>query len=125
LSTIGIVENEILFTLLKSILEENLKIGLEIIENSLNEGYDVHQIYRGLVSMLRNMMILKVCRERPLFLYIGEEEYQRLSDMMKGIEYYEIQNMLNYLLKAEDLLKGLFPKVALEIRISISITYRN
>jgi len=35
--------------------------------------------------------------------------------MIKGLEYYEIQNMLNYLLKAEELLKGLFPKVALEI----------
>jgi DNA polymerase-3 subunit gamma/tau len=115
LSTIGIIENEILFTLIRSILDENLKMGLEIIENSLNEGYDVHQIYRGLVSMMRNMMILKVCAERPSFLYIGEEEYQRLTDMMKGLEYYEIQNMLNYLLKAEELLKGLFPKVALEI----------
>jgi DNA polymerase-3 subunit gamma/tau len=115
LSTIGIIENEILFTLIRSILDENLKMGLEIIENSLNEGYDVHQIYRGLVSMMRNMMILKVCAERPSFLYIGEEEYQRLTDMMKGLEYYEIQNMLNYLLKAEELLKGLFPRVALEI----------
>ncbi len=115
LNTIGIIENEILFSLIRSILDENLKMGLEIIENSLNEGYDVHQIYRGLVSMMRNMMILKVCAERPSFLYIGEEEYQRLSDIIKGIEYYEIQNMLNYLLRAEDLLKGLFPKVALEI----------
>jgi DNA polymerase-3 subunit gamma/tau len=115
LSTIGIVENEILFTILRSILEEDLKTGFEIIENSLNEGYDVHQIYRGLVSMLRNMMVLKVCAERPPFLYIGDEEYQRLADMMKGFEYYEIQNMLNCLLKAEDLLKGLFPRVALEI----------
>jgi DNA polymerase-3 subunit gamma/tau len=115
LSTIGIVENDILFTIFSSILDEDLKKGFEIIENSLNEGYDVHQIYRGLVSMLRNMMILKVCSERPSFLYIGEEEFQRLSDMIKGVEYYEIQNMLNYLLKAEDMLKGLFPKVALEI----------
>lgn len=115
LSTIGIVENEILFDILTSVFEENLKAGLESIENALNEGYDVHQIYRGLVSILRNMMILKVCNERPSFLYIGEEEYQRLSDMMKEVEYYEIQNMLNYLLRAEDLLKGLFPKVALEI----------
>ncbi len=60
--------------------------------------------------MLRNMMILKVCGERPTFLYLGEEEYQRLSDMIRGIEYYEIQNMLNYMLKAENLLKGTFPK---------------
>ena len=115
LSTIGIVENEILFNILRSILDGNLKTGLEIIENSLNEGYDVHQIYRGLISMLRNMMVLKVCGERPSFLYVGEEEYERLSEMMKGVEYYEIQNMLNYMLRAEDLMKGLFPKVALEI----------
>ena len=115
LSTIGIVENEILFTILRSVFDGNLKTGLEIIENSLNEGYDVHQVYRGLVAMLRNMMVLKVCSERPSFLYIGEEDYQRLTDMMKGIEYYEIQNMLNYMLNAEDLLKGLFPKVALEL----------
>lgn len=115
LTTIGIVENEILFALVRSILEENLKGGLEIIEKSLNEGYDVHQMYRGMVSILRNMMVLKVCGDRPAFLYIGNEEYERLSDMMKNLEYYEIQNMLNYILKAEDLLKGLFPKVALEI----------
>jgi len=115
LSTIGIVENEILFTILRSVFDGNLKTGLEIIENSLNEGYDVHQVYRGLVAMLRNMMVLKVCSERPSFLYIGEEDYKRLTDMMKGIEYYEIQNMLNYMLNAEDLLKGLFPKVALEL----------
>lgn len=115
LSIVGIVENEILFNILKSVFDGNLKTGLEIIENSINEGYDVHQIYRGLIAMLRNMMILKVCAERPSFLYIGEEEYQRLSDMMKGIEYYEIQNMLNHMLKAEDLLKGLFPRVAIEI----------
>jgi len=115
LGVIGIVENEILYTLFRSIRDENLKMGFEIIENSLNEGYDVHQIYRGLVSMLRNMMILKVCAERPSFLYMSDEEYMRLSDMITGIEYYEIQNMLNYVLKAEDLLKGLFPKVALEI----------
>jgi len=115
LSIIGIIENEILFTLIRSILEENLKMGLEIIEKSLNEGNDVHQIYRGLVSMLRNMMILKICEERPSFLHLADEEYQRLSGIIEQIEYYEIQNMLNYLLTAEDLLKGLFPKIALEI----------
>jgi len=61
------------------------------------------------------MMLIKVCDGIPSFLYIGEEEYKRVSGLLQGIEYYEIQNMLHYLLKAEDLLKGFFPKVSLEV----------
>jgi hypothetical protein len=34
--------------------------------------------------------------------------------MLSNTEYYEIQNMLHYMLKSEDLLRGLFPKVSLE-----------
>ena len=41
-------------------------------------------------------------------------EYQNISEMLKETEYYEIQNMLHYMLKSEDLLRGLFPKVSLE-----------
>jgi DNA polymerase-3 subunit gamma/tau len=115
INIIGIVEREVLYGLLKSILDGNLKKGLEIIDHTLNEGFDVHQIYRGLISMLRNMMVIKVCEGQPDFLYIGDEEYKKLAELMKGLEYYEIQNMLHYVLKAEGLLKGLFPKVSLEI----------
>ncbi|HBA55753.1 MAG TPA: hypothetical protein DCZ04_15210, partial [Syntrophorhabdus aromaticivorans] len=115
ISIIGIVEREVLHGIIQSIFDNSLKTGLEIIEGTLNEGYDVHQIYRGLVEILRHMMILKVWEGLPPFLYMGEEEYTRLSGLMAGLEYYEIQNMLHYLLKAEDLLKGPFPKVSLEI----------
>ncbi|OPY67854.1 MAG: DNA polymerase III subunit tau [Syntrophorhabdus sp. PtaU1.Bin002] len=115
INIIGIVEKEVLHGVIQSIFDNNLKTGLEIIDRTLNEGYDVHQIYRGLVETLRHMMILKVWGGLPPFLYLGEEEYTRLSELMEGLEYYEIQNMLHYLLKAEDLLKGPFPKVSLEI----------
>lgn len=115
INIIGIVERDVLYRIIKSILDGNLKEGLELIEKTLGEGYDAHQIYRGLVSFLRNMMLIKVCEGIPSFLYIGEEEFKRVSGLLQGVEYYEIQNMLHYMLKAEDLLKGLFPKVALEI----------
>ncbi|OPY76090.1 MAG: DNA polymerase III subunit tau [Syntrophorhabdus sp. PtaU1.Bin153] len=115
INIIGIVEKEVLHGIIQSIFDNNLKKGLEIIDRTLNQGYDVHQIYRGLVETLRHMMILKVWESLPPFLYLGEEEYARLSKLMEGLEYYEIQNMVHYLLKAEDLLRGPFPKVSLEI----------
>ena len=89
-------------------------MGLETIERILNEGYDANHLYKGLILFFRNMMIIKVCEGLPSFLYMGEGEYQNIAEMLKETEYYEIQNMLNYLLKSEDLLKGFFPKVSLE-----------
>jgi hypothetical protein len=60
------------------------------------------------------MMIIKVCDGLPTFLTITEAEYQRTVLLLKDLEYYEIQNMLHYLLKSEDLLKGPFPRISLE-----------
>ena len=114
INIIGIVEGEVLHGIVRSIIDEHLKDGLEIIERTLNEGYDANQIYKGLISFLRNMMIIKVCGGLPSFLSMAEGEYQRTSQMLNNIEYYEIQNMLHYMLKSEDLLRGLFPKVSLE-----------
>ena len=103
-----------MFGIVQSIIGEDLKEGLEIIEKTLHEGYDVNQIYKGLLLLLRNMMIIKVYEGLPPFLYMGEEQYQRIGELVKGIEYYEVQNMVHYMLKSEDLLRGLFPKVSLE-----------
>jgi DNA polymerase III subunit gamma/tau len=115
MSVVGIVRREVLHGIVKSILDRDLKTGLELIEGVLNEGYDVYQIYEGLIYFVRNLLILKVCGGVPGFLDVSEEEHERSMMLLKDLEYYEIQNMLNYMLKAEDLLKGTFPKVALEI----------
>jgi hypothetical protein len=61
------------------------------------------------------MMILKVYGSIPPFFYMGEEEYHKIAELLKGIEYYEIQNMLNYMLRSEDMFKGIFQRISLEI----------
>ncbi len=114
INVIGVVESDILFGIVQSIIKEDLKGGLELIEETLNEGYEANQLYKGLITLLRNMMIIKVCNGLPSFLYMGEEQYRQLMDLMQDMEYYEVQNMLHYMLKSEDLLRGLFPRVSLE-----------
>jgi len=112
---IGIVGRDILYRMIKSIFNGDLQKGLETVEESLREGYDVYQVHKGLVTIFRNMMITKACNGIPSFLYISEEESKLLNELLEGVEYYEIQNMLYHLLRSEELLKGLFPKVALEV----------
>jgi DNA polymerase III subunit gamma/tau len=112
---IGIVERDLLYGIVRSIIDGDLKAGFEIIERALNEGNDINQLYKGLVSILRNMLIVKVCKGVPSFLYMGDEEQRKTLDLSERLEYYEIQNLLHYMLKEEDLLKGAFPKISLEI----------
>jgi len=115
ISIIGIIQKDILYRLVTSIFTNDLQKGLETIEEALREGYEVYQIHKGLVMVLRNMMITKACKGIPSFLYVSEEESKQLYELVKEVEYYEIQNMLNYLLRSEELMKGPFPKVSLEI----------
>lgn len=114
INIVGVVESELLHGILESIINEDLKSGLEILEQTLNDGYDINQIFKGLLGLLRNMMIVKVCQGLPSFLYLAEEEYKRVQKLLEGLEYYEIQNMIHYMLKSEGLLRGLFPKISLE-----------
>jgi len=46
---------------------------------------------------------------------MGEDEYKKIVGLMKDIEYYEIQNMLNYMLRSENMFKGVFQRVSLEV----------
>jgi DNA polymerase III subunit gamma/tau len=114
INVIGVVEKDVLYRIVKSILDEDMKLGLATIERVLNEGYDAYNLYEGLITFFRNIMIVKIYEAIPPFIYMGEDEYQNISEMLKETEYYEIQNMLNYLLKAEDLMKGFFPRISLE-----------
>jgi DNA polymerase-3 subunit gamma/tau len=114
INIIGIVGKNIISGIVRSIIGKDLAGGLSAIETTLGEGYDVGQIYRGLVSYLRNMMIVKACNDVPEFISLGEEEEGDLKKLIQGIEYYEIQNMLYYMLRSEDLMRGMFPRIALE-----------
>ncbi len=114
INIIGIVEKNVISGIVRSIIEKDLTGGLSAIESTLGEGFDVGQIYRGLVSYLRNMMIVKACNGVPDFISIGEEEEADLKKLLHDVEYYEIQNMLYYMLRSEDLMRGLFPRIALE-----------
>ncbi len=114
INIIGVVEKEVIHRIVGSLVTKDLKDGLSAIEATLGEGYDVNQVYRGLVSYMRNMMIVKAVGELPDFISMGEDEYRALSALIADVEYYEIQNMLYYMLRSEDLMRGLFPRIALE-----------
>jgi DNA polymerase III subunit gamma/tau len=115
IEVIGVVERDTIYRILQAIVKDEPQTGLELAEQALEQGYDAYQLYKGLIAFLREMLLTKIWEGKPPFVFTEEEESQRILDLMKGLEYYEVQNMLNYALKSEDLIRGVFPRISLEV----------
>ena len=112
---IGVVERQLVYRIVEAVIAQDAKAGLTAIEQTLEQGYDAYQVYKALVSFLRDVLMIRVWEGKPPFLFIDDAEYKQLVELAKPVEYYEIQNLLNYVLQAEDLVRGAFPKISLEI----------
>jgi DNA polymerase III subunit gamma/tau len=116
IDVIGVVEREVALGIIECVIRKDARAGLQLIAGTLECGHDAYQVYKGLVSFLRDMLIIKVWEgAKPAFLFMGDDELKRIHDLALTVEYYEIQNMVNYMLQAEDIVRGVFPKIALEI----------
>ena len=54
--------------------------------------------------------MIKVWHGKPPFVFMDDEEFARSAELIKTLEYYEIQNMVHHMLRAEDLVRGIFPQ---------------
>ncbi|HOP86461.1 MAG TPA: DNA polymerase III subunit gamma/tau [Syntrophorhabdaceae bacterium] len=115
INIIGIIEKDVIYRIVESIFKNNIKKGFEELEAIIDEGYDITQIYNGIVSFFRNLMLIKACGEIPSFVSLGENERERFLDLAGLIDYVMLQEILNELFTASDNLKGPFARLSLEI----------
>jgi DNA polymerase-3 subunit gamma/tau len=115
ITVIGVVQREVAYAIVRSIVERDAKGGIQLIADTLEQGHDAYQVYKGLVSFLRDLLMVKVWDEKPSFVYMDTEEYEKVKTLLSSVEYYDLQNMLHHLLRSEDLVRGMFPKVSLEV----------
>jgi DNA polymerase-3 subunit gamma/tau len=115
IDVIGVVQREVAYGIVKSIVEKDPKEGLALIARTLEEGNDAYQIYKALLSFLRDILMIKLWQGKPSFIFMDDEEYERATALLRPVEYYEIQNMVHHMLKTEDLVRGVLPRVSLEI----------
>jgi len=115
IDVIGVVQREVAYGMVRSVVEKDPRAGLELIGRTLEQGHDAYQVYRGLLSFLRDILMIKMWDGKPPFVFMDDEEYAKAIDLLKSVEYYELQNMVYHLLQAEDLVRGAFPKISLEV----------
>ena len=115
IDVIGVVQREVAYGMVKAVVEKDPRAGLELIGRTLEQGHDAYQVYKGLLSFLRDILMIKMWIGKPPFVFMDDEEYAKATDLLKDIEYYELQNMVHHMLQAEDLVRGAFPKISLEV----------
>ncbi len=115
INIIGIIEKDVIYRIVESIFKNDMKKGFEVLEAIIDEGYDISQIYNGIVSFFRNLMLIKACGEIPPFVSIGENERERFLGLAGSIDYVQLQEILNHLFAVSDNLKGPFARLSLEI----------
>ncbi len=65
-NVLGIVEQDIYFDITDNIINKDLKVGLEISNRIINEGYDFEEFFAGLLEHLRNLLVAKITNSTDL-----------------------------------------------------------
>jgi DNA polymerase-3 subunit gamma/tau len=63
--SIGLIGNELVFTLLKNVLDRNTKDALTIAQNAFNQGVDLKMFLKSLIEMLHALILIQVGVEKP------------------------------------------------------------
>ncbi|OGX07642.1 MAG: DNA polymerase III, subunit gamma and tau, partial [Omnitrophica WOR_2 bacterium GWA2_47_8] len=95
-SLLGLVETDLLFDMTQAIAEKNCARALEVVEEIIEKGKDIKQLYKDLVEHFRNVMVIKIggktlqkLVDYPAAIkdrYLAQSSAISLSDILKTID---------------------------------------
>lgn len=89
--SIGLIGNELVFTLLKHVLERNTKDALVIAQNAFNQGVDLRTLLKSLIEMLHALILVQVGVEKPET-HFSDDELNQIKGLtsVRGLEENEL-----------------------------------
>ena len=104
---LGIVDDDILFQLSKSIHEKDAVSALKMIDRLINEGKDVTQVVLSLIEHFRNLSIVKISKDLNSLIDAGPDRIKRYETeaahfSIEDILYiiYTLSNTLDFIRKS-------------------------
>ncbi|MBU0504028.1 MAG: DNA polymerase III subunit gamma/tau [Candidatus Omnitrophica bacterium] len=102
-SMLGIVEQNALFEIARSIKEKDPKAALELFNRIIDEGKDITQFLNDLIEHFRNLMIAKVSKADPQLIDLPKETCDKLLEQSHDFSLEEIFNVFNILMNAQEM----------------------
>lgn len=127
---LGVVEREAVTDFINHLLEDKATDSLKTMEDSFNQGVSPEAFYENIMSYLREMMILKIIKEREeesgarslmnsLLTKLTKEEVEKIKKQIEKITINEIKEMIDSFYGAGERIKySPIPQLPLEIAVA-------
>ena len=103
---LGTVNIDELFELSQSIIDENTKKSLQILNEFVIWGKDIRNLINELIGHFRNLMVCKVSKDLDDIISLPEEIIERLKEQAKLININDLIRILNILSETQDSMKS-------------------
>ena len=103
---LGTVNIDELFELSQSIIDENTKKSLQILNEFVIWGKDIRNLINDLIDHFRNLMVCKVSKDLDEIISLPEESIERLKSQSDNININDLIRILNALSETQDSMKS-------------------
>lgn len=115
---LGTVNDEILFGFAETVINKDPAKGMEIIEDIVSKGKDIHQFIRDLIYHFRNLMVCKASDNLEGVIELPDEIIDDLKLQSQKTLLENIIRILNILASAEREARwSTFPRIVLEMTL--------
>lgn len=113
---LGSVNIEQLFELAESIIQENTRKSLQILNEFIIWGKDVRNLVNDLIDHFRNLMVCKISNDLEEIISLPQETIDLLKKQAETIDTNNLIRILNILSEAQDNMKtSSNPRVLIEV----------
>ena len=103
---LGTVNIDELLQLSQSIIDEDTKKSLQILNEFIIWGKDIRNLINDLIDHFRNLMVCKVSKDLDEIISLPEESIERLKEQSKTININDLIRILNILSETQDSMKS-------------------
>ena len=103
---LGTVNIDELFQLSQSIIDEDTKKSLQILNEFIIWGKDIRNLINDLIDHFRNLMVCKVSKDLDEIISLPEQSIERLKEQSKTININDLIRILNILSETQDSMKS-------------------
>lgn len=115
-SVLGIVNNDLMFSIIDDIIDMNTEDVLNSLSEVIEEGIDIRQFIKDMVTHFRNLMVVKTSENVENSINQTEEYISKLREQANKIDLEKIISFLNILTETSNKSKySSQPRILLEV----------
>ncbi len=117
---LGLADTAMIAEFVDLLANKNGGEAVSFLEKTFETGYDPQEFAKGLVSYLRQAMLLKMnpAAQNPMILGLTKEEQEKIKSQVNSLSQKEIQRAVNLFMEAENKMKySSIPELPLEVAL--------